>query len=88
MQEVIGNELPIYRVFWFPLLQETEGFRQMVVEDHGFVPQLADQQVLFLDLLLEWQGPVEFLLRGVQFDLCTRCGFLGSLKLFSNVIEL
>lgn len=37
MQHVISHQLPVHHVLGFSLLQEPEGFREMVVQDDGLV---------------------------------------------------
>ena len=53
MEEVVRDDLLVDIVFWSPLFEDAERFREMFVQRYGFVPQLANEQILLLDFLLE-----------------------------------
>lgn len=50
---MVRNNLPVDVVFRFPAFEETQRFGEMVIQNDGFVPQFANQKILFLDLLLK-----------------------------------
>lgn len=60
----------------------------MVIEDHSFMTKLADEQILFLDLLFERQCTLKLFLCRFQLGLCFSGRLLRSLELFSEVLEL
>jgi hypothetical protein len=60
----------------------------VIIQDNALVAQLAYQQVLFLDLFLEGERPLQLLLRGIQFRRQRRCFIDGLLVLNSNRLEL
>jgi hypothetical protein len=53
MEEVVRDDLLVDVVFWSPFFEYAQRFGEMFVQCHGFVPQLANEQVLLLDFLLE-----------------------------------
>ena len=62
VQEVVGDQLSIDVILRLASLQEAQRFRQMVVQDHRFVSQFTDQQVLLLDLFLKGQCTLKLFL--------------------------
>ena len=73
---MIRHNLPIDIVLWLASLQKPQRFGQVVVEDHRFVPQLADQQVLLLHFF--FKGKESFCLFACGFKLSTEiAGVLG-----------
>lgn len=66
MRACVGDDLPVDIVFWLAFFEEAQSFREVIVQDDGLVAQLADEQVLLLDLLLKRQRPLELLLRRVE----------------------
>jgi hypothetical protein len=59
-------------VFGSSLFENAQRFGQMFIQSDGFVAELADEEVLFFDLLFEREGSFELFLRGL--DGCF-CGF-------------
>lgn len=75
MKKMIGDELPnLYQqrdssssrsgllvniVFWFPPFQISQGFRQMIIQGHSFMPKLADEQIFVFGFFLERQSSFE-----------------------------
>ena len=55
--------IPINVVLRFALLQETQRLGEMVIQDDSLMTELADQKILFLDLLFEWERSLELFLR-------------------------
>jgi len=53
MEEVVGDNLPIHVVLWSSLLEDAEGLSEVLIERHRFMSELANQQVLLFDFLLE-----------------------------------
>ena len=86
--EVAREHIPVDVVFWLAFLQEAQGFGEVVVEDDGFVAQLADEQVLLFDFLLEGQGSLELLLRGLELVVgIGECGG-GCFRLLPQLLHL
>ncbi len=79
---------PVNVVLGLAPLQEAQRLGQVVVEDHGLVPQLANQQVLLLDLLFKRQRPLQLLLGRLQLALPLACGGLQLAQLLGEALDL
>lgn len=76
---MVRNNLPVDVVFRFPAFEETQRFGEMVIQNDGFVPQFANQKILFLDLLLKRQGSFELLAHSLELGGTCRCSGFGAL---------
>lgn len=60
----------------------------MIVQSDSFMPQFADEEILLLDLFLEWEESIQLCLR--LFELCVGllCSFLDLLEFLPELFEL
>ena len=88
MEEIVCDDLSVNIVLRSTLFQDTEGLGEMLVQSYGFMPQLPDQKVFFLDLLFEWQCPVELYFGGGESGFGRGCCFLRLPDLLAQVVDL
>lgn len=53
-------DVPIHHVLGVPLFDEAQSLGEMIVENDTFMSELSNQEILFLDLSLKGQGPLQF----------------------------